>query len=175
MPSSWLADRAAVRAYLLTKLAVLLAVALATWPLSRWLGPLAWLGLAVFAVALGLTSAAALAVAHRVGQPAGGPAAPPPADDPADDLEPVVLPVEDWIDLHSFPPAEVPDVVASYLEAAHARGLRRVCLVHGRGIGVQRERVRSLLARHPLVVAFADAPADGGGRGATAVELSAES
>ena len=63
------------------------------------------------------------------------------------------------------------DVVAEYLDAAHARGFREVRLIHGRGIGVQRAIVRSLLATHPLVLAFADAPPERGGRGATIVTL----
>jgi dsDNA-specific endonuclease/ATPase MutS2 len=65
----------------------------------------------------------------------------------------------------------VPSVVAEYLRAAHARGFREVRLIHGRGIGVQRQIVRSLLREHPLVADFADAPAERGGRGATVVQL----
>ena len=93
--------------------------------------------------------------------------------DPEDDLpDEVILPIEDALDLHAFLPKDVPGVVASYLEAAHARGWREVRLIHGRGIGVQREAVRSLLARHPLVESFADAPPERGGWGATIVRLS---
>jgi dsDNA-specific endonuclease/ATPase MutS2 len=62
-------------------------------------------------------------------------------------------------------------VVADYLEAAHARGFREVRLIHGRGRGVQRRIVQSLLGRHPLVAGFADAPAERGGWGATVVTL----
>jgi dsDNA-specific endonuclease/ATPase MutS2 len=65
----------------------------------------------------------------------------------------------------------VPSVVDEYLRAAHARGFREVRLIHGRGIGVQRQIVQSLLRRHPLVRDFADAPEDRGGRGATVVRL----
>ena len=83
----------------------------------------------------------------------------------------VTLPIEDAIDLHAFAPRDVKDVVASYLEAAHEAGFHEVRIVHGRGIGVQREAVRALLARHPLVVSFADAPPDRGGWGATIVYL----
>jgi DNA-nicking Smr family endonuclease len=96
----------------------------------------------------------------------------PPADDtpdPAD--EPVVLPIEDALDLHTFPPRDIPSVVEAYLEAAAEQGLAEVRLIHGRGIGVQRERVRSLLSRHPDVIDFADAPPPRGGWGATVVRL----
>ena len=87
------------------------------------------------------------------------------------DDEPVRIPIEDFLDLHAFAPRDVRSVVEDYLEAAHARGFREVRLIHGRGIGVQRASVQSLLARHPLVIAFADAPPERGGRGATIVQL----
>lgn len=87
------------------------------------------------------------------------------------DDDPVRLPIEDSIDLHAFAPRDVRDVVDAYLEAAQDAGFREVRIVHGRGIGVQRESVRSLLARHPRVEAFADAPPERGGWGATVVRL----
>ena len=83
----------------------------------------------------------------------------------------VTLPIEDAIDLHAFAPRDVTDVVASYLEAAREAGFREVRIIHGRGIGAQREAVRALLSRHPRVVSFADAPPDRGGWGATIVFL----
>jgi DNA-nicking Smr family endonuclease len=70
----------------------------------------------------------------------------------------VHVPIEDWIDLHPFAPRDVPDVVAEYLVEAAARGFREVRVVHGRGRGVQRAIVHRLLARHPLVETFHDAP-----------------
>jgi DNA-nicking Smr family endonuclease len=87
------------------------------------------------------------------------------------DDEPVRIPIEDALDLHAFAPRDVAAVVSDYLEAAHARGFVEVRLIHGRGIGVQRRIVQSLLARHPLVAAFADAPPERGGFGATLVRL----
>lgn len=87
------------------------------------------------------------------------------------DIEPGVVPLEDEIDLHGFQPKEIPDVVESYLEAALEAGILEVRLVHGKGKGVQRARVRELLAAHPQVVAFGDAPAHRGGWGAQLVEL----
>lgn len=88
----------------------------------------------------------------------------------ADD-EPVAVPIEDALDLHAFAPRDVPSVVDEYLRAARDRGFVEVRLVHGRGIGVQRRIVHGVLARHPLVAGFADAPEDRGGRGATLVRL----
>jgi dsDNA-specific endonuclease/ATPase MutS2 len=85
--------------------------------------------------------------------------------------EEVVLPLEDYIDLHSFRPKEIKSVVESYLEEAVAAGFREVRLIHGRGIGVQREIIRSLLSEHPAVLEFADAPPGRGGWGATVVRL----
>jgi DNA-nicking Smr family endonuclease len=83
----------------------------------------------------------------------------------------VRIPIEDSLDLHSFRPADVRSVVDEYLHAAHARGFREVRLIHGRGIGMQRASVQALLAAHPLVLGYADAPEDRGGRGATLVRL----
>ena len=100
----------------------------------------------------------------------GGPA--PLTDDESDD-EPVALPIEDSLDLHTFAPRDVASVVAEYLTEAAGRGFREVRVIHGRGIGVQREIVRAALQRHPLVASFADAPPDRGGWGATVVQLRA--
>lgn len=96
-----------------------------------------------------------------------------PEERPVDEDLPdeVALPIEDVIDLHAFAPRDVKDVVASYLAAAQEAGFRRVRIIHGRGIGVQREAVRALLARHPDVVGFSDAPPEAGGWGATLVVL----
>ncbi|HYO12381.1 MAG TPA: Smr/MutS family protein [Thermoanaerobaculia bacterium] len=88
-----------------------------------------------------------------------------------DPLEPVELPITDVLDLHSFRPAEVPDVVREYLDAAYDKGFRAVRIIHGRGIGVQRQTVRTLLSRDPRVEAFGDAPGEAGGWGATWVRL----
>jgi DNA-nicking Smr family endonuclease len=92
-------------------------------------------------------------------------------DEVFDPLEPVELPIMDVLDLHSFRPFEVPDVVREYLDAAYEKGFRALRIIHGRGIGVQRQTVRTLLARDPRVEAFGDAPAEAGGWGATWVRL----
>ena len=74
------------------------------------------------------------------------------------DDEPVRVPIENSIDLHSFAPRDVVDVVDEYLRAAAGAGFTEVRLVHGRGKGVQRAAIRRLLASHPLVTDCWDAP-----------------
>ena len=85
--------------------------------------------------------------------------------------EPVPLPIEDSLDLHTFAPPDVAAVVADYIEEAQRSGFTEVRLIHGRGRGVQRAIVRNLLCEHPLVERFGDAPAERGGWGATLVAL----
>jgi dsDNA-specific endonuclease/ATPase MutS2 len=97
------------------------------------------------------------------------------SDDDGPFSEPVELPIEDWIDLHGFRPAEILDVVDAYLDAAWEAGFREVRLVHGRGKGVQRAHVQQLLAKDPRVERFLDAPPGRGGWGATLVWLRAPS
>ena len=87
--------------------------------------------------------------------------------------EPVEVPIEDVLDLHPFRPADVKDVAHEYLMEARKRGLRQVRLIHGRGMGVQRERIQSLLRSLDWVEAFHDADHTGGGWGATVVLLKA--
>ena len=77
------------------------------------------------------------------------------------------LPIEDSIDLHTFQPREIQIVVEEYLYQAVQRGFREVRIIHGRGIGVQREIVQSILEKHPSVASFRDAP----DRGSTFVSL----
>jgi len=90
-------------------------------------------------------------------------------DDPDD--EAISIPITDTLDLHPFRPAEIRDVVREYLTEARARGLRQVRLIHGRGIGVQRANVQSLLRTLDFVEDFHDADPSGGGWGATVVLL----
>jgi len=87
--------------------------------------------------------------------------------------EPVEIPIEDTLDLHPFQPKEIRDVALEYLREARARGFRQVRLIHGRGIGVQRERIHSLLRSLDFVESFTDADPTGGGWGATVVLLKA--
>jgi len=95
-------------------------------------------------------------------------------DDARDDArgdEPVRIPVTDVFDLHSVPPRDAKAVVEEYLAEAHRLGLKALRIIHGRGIGVQREMVRAVLARTPFVAEFRDAPGEAGGWGATIVTL----
>jgi DNA-nicking Smr family endonuclease len=89
----------------------------------------------------------------------------PPFDDP------VVLPVEDSIDLHHFQPKDISSVVEEYLEQCKQVGFHEVRLIHGKGKGVQRNVVQALLQRHPAVESFHDAPLEAGSWGATIVIL----
>jgi DNA-nicking Smr family endonuclease len=93
------------------------------------------------------------------------------ADEPEDPDTPVVLPIEDSIDLHAFAPKDVSSVVESYLEAAREAGFREVRIIHGRGKGVQKERVRQVLGHSEHVEHFEEATPDRGGFGATVVRL----
>lgn len=85
--------------------------------------------------------------------------------------DPVVLPLEDVLDLHPFTPSEIRSVVEEYLVQCDEAGFATVRLIHGKGKGVQRGNIRALLARLPCVRAFHDAPAEAGGWGATVVTL----
>src|SRR5689334_21653805 len=95
------------------------------------------------------------------------------SDDGLDPETPVELLIGDVLDLHSVPPREVRDLVLTYLNAAAAAGLAHLRIIHGKGMGAQRQMVRTLLARDPRVAAFGDAPAEAGGWGATWVRLGA--
>ena len=88
-----------------------------------------------------------------------------------EDDEPIRIPITDVFDLHTIPPPDVRAVVEEYLIEAHRMGYRALRIIHGRGIGAQREMVRSVLSRTSFVMEFRDAPAEAGGWGATIVTL----
>lgn len=96
-------------------------------------------------------------------------------DEPIDPDNPfpeiVTIEFQDVIDLHSIPPRQVRAVVEDYLDEAHRRRVQFVRIIHGKGIGVQREMIRSILERTAFVTEFHDAPAEAGGWGATIVTL----
>jgi dsDNA-specific endonuclease/ATPase MutS2 len=81
--------------------------------------------------------------------------------------QPVALAITDVLDLHTFRPAEVSDAVRAYLPEARQRGFQTVRIIHGKGIGVQRERVRAVLSQTPYVARYQDAPMGAGSWGAT--------
>ena len=88
------------------------------------------------------------------------------------DSEPdVVFEITDVLDLHTFKPSEVKDLVRDYLDLAHEKGLRQVRIIHGKGTGTQRRMVRSILEKDPRVTRFGDPPGGQGGWGATWVEM----
>ncbi len=84
--------------------------------------------------------------------------------------EPVEMPIDGTLDLHTISPRDTRDLVPAYLDECRARGILSVRIIHGKGIGVQREIVHSILARHPAVISFGH-PSDQGSWGATVVEL----
>ncbi|HQZ83900.1 MAG TPA: Smr/MutS family protein [Pyrinomonadaceae bacterium] len=85
--------------------------------------------------------------------------------------EPFEVEITDSIDLHSFRPADVRSVVEEYLAEAHKRGFRIVRLIHGKGVGVQREIVRKVLSETDFVKEFKNAPEFSGSWGSTIAEL----
>ena len=92
--------------------------------------------------------------------------------DPFDPFpEPVRIPITDVFDLHTIQPRDVKRVVEEYLNEAQRLGLRSVRIIHGKGVGVQREMVRAVLGRTQFVIDWTDAPPEAGGLGATIVRL----
>ena len=85
--------------------------------------------------------------------------------------EPIPVPIDGVLDLHTFRPPDVKEVVLAYLEACHELGLHEVRIVHGKGIGQLRQMVHAILAKHPDVVSFSLAGEAYGGAGATFVHL----
>jgi dsDNA-specific endonuclease/ATPase MutS2 len=101
-----------------------------------------------------------------------------PIDDDASDVDPynpfpdpVDVEITDVFDLHTVHPRDVKAVVEEYLSQAHERRFPSVRIIHGKGIGVQRELVRSILARTDFVFDWTDAPPHAGGFGATIVRF----
>ena len=82
-----------------------------------------------------------------------------------------LFPLRDQLDLHTFSPREVEPLLEDYLAACREQGLFQVKIIHGKGTGQLKARVRRLLEKNPLVLHLADADADGGGWGATIVYL----
>ncbi len=88
-----------------------------------------------------------------------------------EELEPIELEITDVLDLHTFPPSDVKDLVREYLDLAYDKGLRELRIIHGKGIGAQRRMVRAILERDPRVTAYGDPPGEAGGWGATWVTM----
>jgi 16S rRNA (guanine527-N7)-methyltransferase len=90
-----------------------------------------------------------------------------------DDGGAVEMPLEDVLDLHFFQPKEVGPLLEEYLHACRYADIYTVRIIHGKGKGVLKERVRNLLEKSPLVVSCSEAPLSAGGWGATLVEIRA--
>jgi len=88
-------------------------------------------------------------------------------------MDPVELPIDGVLDLHTFRPSDLPDLLDDYFHACLEKGIASVRIIHGKGHGILRKRVRSIAGRHPLVTGFRDAPSNAGGWGATIVSLRA--
>jgi len=86
-------------------------------------------------------------------------------------VKPVKMPIEDVLDLHTFKPKEIPDLLGDYFDACIDEGIYSVRIIHGKGRGILKDRVRRLLQKHPMVASMRNAPLDAGGWGATLVEL----
>ena len=85
--------------------------------------------------------------------------------------EPLELPIDGVLDLHTFKPAEIKDLIPDYLAACRERGICHVRIIHGKGIGNLRRTVHAILARSPEVASFTLDHPEYGGWGATIVHL----
>ncbi len=85
--------------------------------------------------------------------------------------DPIEMPIDSVLDLHTFRPAEVKQLVPDYLAACRENGILQVRLIHGKGIGALRETVHAILRKLPEVISFQLADESGGGWGATVVQL----
>ena len=85
--------------------------------------------------------------------------------------EPIQLPIDGVLDLHTFKPAEIKDLVPDYLAACRARGIFQVRIIHGKGIGNLRRTVHATLSKHPDVISYTLDFPQFGGWGATLVRL----
>ena len=85
--------------------------------------------------------------------------------------EPIELPIDGVLDLHTFKPSDLKELIPEYLAACHAKGIFQVRIIHGKGTGILRARVHSILLKHPLVEVFSLDHPEYGGWGATIVKL----
>ena len=90
-------------------------------------------------------------------------------------MEPIRIPISDVLDLHTFQPKEVPDLLTDYFSECIEAGIHSIRVIHGKGKGILKHRVHSILKKNALVQSFKDAPSERGGWGAKIVELKEES
>ena len=86
-------------------------------------------------------------------------------------MEPIRIPIEDVLDLHTFRPQDIADLLEDYFEECITAGIQSVRIIHGKGKGIQKRQVQRILQKNPRVKSFKDAPPEAGGWGATLVEL----
>ena len=98
----------------------------------------------------------------------------PPSPDSWEDQDAVEMPIDGVLDLHTFAPRDVPALLDDYLEACVEEHILDVRIIHGKGKGILRDRVRAILSRDSRVESFEEAPLEAGGWGATVVRLRRE-
>ena len=86
-------------------------------------------------------------------------------------MEPIIMPIEDILDLHHFRPKEVPSLLTEYFIECRKAGIYSVRIIHGKGQGILKKMVLQQLEKNPVVISYKSAPAEAGGWGATIVEL----
>ncbi len=86
-------------------------------------------------------------------------------------MDPIHIPIEDVLDLHTFRPRDIPDLLQEYFSECIKEGIFSVRVIHGKGKGIQKRQVHQILAQNTSVRQYCDAPPEAGGWGATLVEL----
>lgn len=86
-------------------------------------------------------------------------------------MDPIQIPITDELDLHTFDPHDLPNLIDDYIEACQEKGIFSVRIIHGKGKGILKKRLQSILQKHPQVQSFKNAPPEAGGWGATQVDL----
>jgi len=86
-------------------------------------------------------------------------------------MEPIQIPIEDVLDLHTFRPKDIADLLENYFDECIKADIFSVRVIHGKGKGIQKRQVHRILQKNPRVKSFKDAPPEAGGWGATLVEL----
>ncbi len=90
---------------------------------------------------------------------------------PENDNTPTQYPIDGTLDLHTFQPKEVKQLVPDYIDACLEKGIFQIRIIHGKGTGTLRRMVQSILEKHPAVLRFRHESGSGGGRGATVVDM----